>query len=201
MRIKSFFAASVQAAITMARREFGDGVTLITSHIASPEARQQGEYEVVFAIEEPPEQSANNEVATSIPEKRHGGELGGGAERTQYTEFQQVLLDAVQPRPRPEVQDQKLEALRCALIDLGLEPTTTSAVMTLIGKSLAIETADGVADASPEGFRNAGAAVAEQKAGCLVTMPSRRNSHLSAAELSFINSVAGSPGSHLVQTK
>ena len=44
MRIKSYFAASVQSAIGLARREFGDDVTLVTSHASALEARHLGEY-------------------------------------------------------------------------------------------------------------------------------------------------------------
>ena len=42
----------------VARKEFGDRVTLVTSHVAAPENRGAGEYEVVFAIDEPPANTA-----------------------------------------------------------------------------------------------------------------------------------------------
>ena len=56
MRIKSYFAPSVQSAISTARKEFGDEVTLVTSHAAALESRHLGDYEVVFAVEESVEQ-------------------------------------------------------------------------------------------------------------------------------------------------
>src|SRR5579884_3265125 len=54
MRIKSYFASSVQSAIAIARKEYGDDVTLVTSHTAPLESRHLGDYEVVFAVDETP---------------------------------------------------------------------------------------------------------------------------------------------------
>jgi flagellar biosynthesis protein FlhF len=46
--VKSFFAASVPAAMEQARRELGADALLLNSRPAPPEARHLGEYEVVF---------------------------------------------------------------------------------------------------------------------------------------------------------
>ena len=51
MRIKSFFAATVEQAIQEARRELGPDAMLITSRRSAPEARQFGAYEVVFGLQ------------------------------------------------------------------------------------------------------------------------------------------------------
>ncbi|HTW66625.1 MAG TPA: hypothetical protein VME17_18515 [Bryobacteraceae bacterium] len=51
MRIKSFFAASVEQAIQTARQELGPDAMLITSRRSSPEARSLGAYEVVFGLQ------------------------------------------------------------------------------------------------------------------------------------------------------
>lgn len=48
MKIKSYFAGSVEHAIQEARRELGGDAVLITSRRAAPEARHLGAYEVVF---------------------------------------------------------------------------------------------------------------------------------------------------------
>ena len=53
MRMKSYFANSVQVAMEQARRELGSDAILITSHSAGTEARHLGDYEVVFATELP----------------------------------------------------------------------------------------------------------------------------------------------------
>ena len=51
--MKSYFANSVQLAMEQARRELGSDARLVTSHSTGPEARQLGEYEVVFATDLP----------------------------------------------------------------------------------------------------------------------------------------------------
>ena len=50
MRIKSFYAASVEGAVALARREMGAEAMLVESRKAPLEARHLGEYEVVCAL-------------------------------------------------------------------------------------------------------------------------------------------------------
>src|ERR1700761_2519998 len=50
MKIKSYFAASVEQAIQEARQELGTDAMLITSRRSSPETRSLGAYEVVFGL-------------------------------------------------------------------------------------------------------------------------------------------------------
>lgn len=52
MRLKSYFAATVEAAIEQARQEMGEEALLVNSRKAPPEARHLGECEVVFAAAE-----------------------------------------------------------------------------------------------------------------------------------------------------
>jgi flagellar biosynthesis GTPase FlhF len=49
MKLKSYFAGTVEAAVGVARRELGGEAVLMDSHKTAPEARHLGEYEVVFA--------------------------------------------------------------------------------------------------------------------------------------------------------
>ena len=56
MRMKSYFAPTVQDAMEQARQEMGPEALLVNSRKAPPEAQGLGEYEVVFAVL--PEQSA-----------------------------------------------------------------------------------------------------------------------------------------------
>ena len=65
MRIKSFFAASVEQAIQEARQELGPDAMLITSRRSSPEARSLGAYEVVFGL-----QAASATRPSARPERR-----------------------------------------------------------------------------------------------------------------------------------
>jgi flagellar biosynthesis protein FlhF len=64
MRLKSYFSATVEGAMAMARQELGDEAMLIDSRPASGEARHLGDYEVIFATELPP----GGEAASHSPE-------------------------------------------------------------------------------------------------------------------------------------
>ncbi len=69
MRMKSFFAPSVQDAMEQARQEMGPEALLVNSRKAPPEAQGLGEYEVVFAIlpETPDAQPAKPSPAPADP--------------------------------------------------------------------------------------------------------------------------------------
>ncbi len=54
MKIKSYFASSVEQAIQEARLELGTDAMLITSRRSSPETRSLGAYEVVFGLNAAP---------------------------------------------------------------------------------------------------------------------------------------------------
>jgi hypothetical protein len=117
MRIKSYFAPSVQSAIGLARKEFGDDVTLVTSHVAPLDARHLGEYEVVFAIEEPTAVAEVLKDASAEP-----------------FEFKQVLEEAVSTVKAPVTVDipAKLDQIRSLLIEVGIDAPTVKALMTMI---------------------------------------------------------------------
>ena len=51
MKIKSYFARTVEDAMAQARQELGPEAMLVNSRKAAPEARDLGEYEVVFAAD------------------------------------------------------------------------------------------------------------------------------------------------------
>jgi flagellar biosynthesis GTPase FlhF len=57
MRIKSYFANSVEQAIQEARQELGTDAMLIMSRRSSPETRSLGAYEVVFGLNAPSSQT------------------------------------------------------------------------------------------------------------------------------------------------
>src|SRR5260370_30829811 len=58
MRLKSYFAGTVESAICLARQEMGEEAMLVSSHRTLPEARHLGAYEVVFAAQDAPRQAA-----------------------------------------------------------------------------------------------------------------------------------------------
>ena len=65
MKMKSFFAPTVEEAIEQARHEMGPEALLVNSRKAPPEARGLGEYEVVFALL--PEEADNKESQPPAP--------------------------------------------------------------------------------------------------------------------------------------
>jgi flagellar biosynthesis GTPase FlhF len=54
MRLKSYFAGTVEAAMELARKELGDDAMLINAQPATEETRYLGAYEVVCALNVPP---------------------------------------------------------------------------------------------------------------------------------------------------
>jgi len=54
MRIKSYFAGTVEAALELAKRELGGEAMILNSRPAPPESRHLGEYEVIFAAQGEP---------------------------------------------------------------------------------------------------------------------------------------------------
>ena len=53
MRLKSYFANSVEEAMARARQELGPDAMLVNSRKSAPDARHLGIYEVVFVTEGP----------------------------------------------------------------------------------------------------------------------------------------------------
>jgi flagellar biosynthesis protein FlhF len=74
MRMKSYFAGSVQGAMEEARRELGGEAILVTSRLAPAEAGKPRQYEVVFAIEstetQPPRETRSAPPAEAPPTLR-----------------------------------------------------------------------------------------------------------------------------------
>ena len=74
MRIKSFYAGTVEAAVSLARREMGAEAMLVESRRAPLESRHLGEYEVVCALV-PEAGSAPEPESESPPDPRLAIEL------------------------------------------------------------------------------------------------------------------------------
>lgn len=78
MRLKSYFAGTVEAAMALAARELGEDALLVYSRETPPETRYLGRYEVVFSAGEPPAaqsesgkalEAAGNAVAALAPSR------------------------------------------------------------------------------------------------------------------------------------
>lgn len=94
MRIKSYFADSVEQAIQEARQELGAEAMLITSRRSAPEARGLGAYEVVFGLHagSAGERSRTSRPAADSP-KSLARDLSGELQnlRTQLQEIKKTL--------------------------------------------------------------------------------------------------------------
>src|ERR1700733_9613845 len=88
MKIKSYFASSVEQAIQEARQELGTDAMLITSRRSSPETRSLGAYEVVFGLQGP--------IARKRPASTPAADLSGELQnlRTQLQEIKSTLQGA-----------------------------------------------------------------------------------------------------------
>src|SRR5438874_12730597 len=69
MRLKSYFAGTVESAMCLARQEMGEDAMLVNSRKAQPEARHLGAYEVVFAAAQEPVREAVTQ-RTETPQPR-----------------------------------------------------------------------------------------------------------------------------------
>jgi len=67
LRIKTYFATSVESALDLARRELGSEAMLLNSRQAPAEARHLGQYEVVFATVPAPSPDAETTAARTVP--------------------------------------------------------------------------------------------------------------------------------------
>jgi hypothetical protein len=212
MRIKSYFASSVQSAIATARKEFGDEVTLVTSHTAALESRHLGDYEVVFAVEEAPEPEAKlrellpakaepvtprKDVAQVIKAPAAAWEpvkttvVDTAPPAPEPTAFKELLQEAIAtPLSTEENLPEKLERVHAILIEMGIDGPMTRALMTMIERSVAIQITTQVSapiEAEAElRVETAGVEVAEPETEPAVpAMPD-----LTPAELAFYLSVS-----------
>jgi flagellar biosynthesis protein FlhF len=113
LRVKSYFASSVQTAIEQASREMGPDALLLNSRPAPPEARHLGEFEVVFGSY--PE-SRVAETAKPEPKAESNGEIA--VLRQQMDEIRSLLLRANIVQPAAEGRGPVIENV---LVDAGLE--------------------------------------------------------------------------------
>ncbi len=115
MRIKSYFASSVEQAIQKARQELGTEAMLITSRRAAAEARHLGAYEVVFGASDSDE-SAPSSASLRPPSKDLSAELQ--VLRAQLEDIKRVLQ---LNNARAQGSDPDIDELYRELAAAGLE--------------------------------------------------------------------------------
>jgi hypothetical protein len=72
MKIKSYFASTVEEAMAQARQELGPDAMLVNSRKSSLETRHLGTYEVVFAGDMPPGEPAETPAPRVRPNRPTG---------------------------------------------------------------------------------------------------------------------------------
>jgi hypothetical protein len=174
MRIKSYFAPSVQNAIGLARREFGDDITLVTSHAASLESRHLGEYEVVFAIEEPP---ATTEVIK-----------GAAAQPFQFKQVLEEAVAAAKACPGLDIPT-KLDHIGSLLIEVGVDASLLRALMTIIQRCVDFDDTENRKPVEPKTLPGDEAVGDTAPTMEQVDPVTASNPQFTAAELAFLRSV------------
>src|SRR3954453_13791074 len=66
MRLKSYFAVTVESAIRLARQEMGEEAMLVSSRKAPADVRHLGAYEVVFAVAQDPAQAGGTAISPKV---------------------------------------------------------------------------------------------------------------------------------------
>jgi flagellar biosynthesis GTPase FlhF len=122
MRLKSYFAGTVESAIARARQELGEDIMLIHSRRAAAEFSHLGAYEVVFAVtpvEATPVLSAKAAAPMVVPAVPPVRPLQQSADysnvRAELTRLAISLEDSARPLPA--------ESLAQLLSDQGVHPT------------------------------------------------------------------------------
>lgn len=127
MRLKSYFATDVKAALNQARRELGPEALLVNSRPAPPEARHLGECEVVVAlgVPEPVRHAAPSPSARAGDEtKDRMASLERKLERAAVAIARASLVAAGRSAPRGE-----LAGIFAGLIASELDPELAEAII------------------------------------------------------------------------
>jgi flagellar biosynthesis protein FlhF len=125
MKIKSYFASSVEQAIQEARQELGTDAMLITSRRSSPETRSLGAYEVVFGLQ------GTSSPAGARPRASVPSDLSGELQqlRAQLQEIKSTLKGARGPEaPSSEAEELFEELVANDLARNIAQETVSSAV-------------------------------------------------------------------------
>ena len=110
MKIKSYFAKTVEEAMAQARQELGPDAMLVNSRKASAETRHLGTYEVVFASDLPPGEPEDRPAAAPQPDPngrlaRQMTELKRELEGMRRTISRSALAPAAWRDSSPDVAD------------------------------------------------------------------------------------------------
>jgi flagellar biosynthesis protein FlhF len=127
MKIKSYFASSVEQAIQEARQELGTDAMLITSRRSSPETRSLGAYEVVFGLQ------GTSNPAGARPRSSMPSDLSGELQqlRAQLQEIKSTLKGARGPEAASSEAEELFEELVSNDLARNIAQETVSSAVRL----------------------------------------------------------------------
>lgn len=129
MKIKSFFASTMAAALNEARREMGPEAMILESRKAPGESRHLGEYEVVVGL--PPEPGA--EEAAESGSERFSGELA--ALRRELESMHRAIARSVVTSPRWAIDSAEMSETFTRLMGAEVEAELAREIVDALGKS------------------------------------------------------------------
>lgn len=138
MRLKSYFAGTVEAAMALARQELGPDAMLVQSRKATAETRYLGEYEVVFAVAPQPAEGAPSDGENRAAPSRDEMVARLSADIAHLKKQIETLAGAV-AHPRPGTS--------AKAVDAGVSRILAALIEADMNRSVAGEIASGVDDA------------------------------------------------------
>jgi flagellar biosynthesis protein FlhF len=149
MKLKSYFAATVEAAMALARHELGPEAMLVHSKKTAAEARKLGEYEVVFAVEREAGPSLEQTPTTLNRLAEDIGSMRKQIERIAASLGNTIATQDSSPLTRPEVAQAFAALVRAGTLpeiarDFAARASSPEALERIVRESLQTDTWDKV---------------------------------------------------------
>lgn len=202
MKLKSYFAGTVEAAVEQARQELGPDAVLVDTRKAPKEAKHLGEYEVVFALmpvrEATGELPASNAgfTAASVPGEPLLREFT--ALRRQVDEIRKAIWRSARNASSRELSSSRLSDMTAALMEAEVDPRLAQEIAACVEARLQGDPLLGVPQ--PEGEPGAACEIGDASAeprDSAVGDSGARVEQAFVAELSsrlLVDPVLGRPG-------
>ena len=139
MRLKSYFAGTVQAAMLLAREELGPEAMLVQSKRTTADTRHMGQYEVVFALQDPEPEPARPSFQQIFTSASVSSVRGSAIEQlTAELELLKRRIESMSgtlsaaEQPAPLQSGKRCQSLIRSLIEQDLQPDLAEALVTEI---------------------------------------------------------------------
>lgn len=147
MKLKSYFAGTVEAAMALAGKELGEDAMLVYSREATAETRYLGRYEVVFALPEaaarpvpPKAESAPTPTRNGIPESRPEPKTEPKSETSPALEH--VFQEMTVLRSQLEMLSSQLRMPKASYRGERLAPAPVGPASWVLAASRSLQTAE-----------------------------------------------------------